>query len=49
MIRVLAFSLALVFYHRQVQSHFRKPSLGFCDLARRLAEQFLPVAALDSS
>ncbi len=49
MIRVLAFTLALVFYYRQVRSHFRKPSFGFCDLARRMAEQFLPMATFDSS
>jgi len=50
MIRVLAFTLALVFYHRQVRSHFRKARFGFCDLARNIAEQFLLVSAvLDSS
>lgn len=49
MIRVLAFTLALVFYYRQVRSHFRKPSFGFCDLARRMAEQFLSRTAFDSS
>jgi len=41
MIRVLAYTLTLVFYHRQVCSHFRKTSFGFCELARRLAYQFL--------
>lgn len=41
MIRVLAFTLAQVFYHRQVRSHYRKPTFGFCDLARRITEQFL--------
>ena len=41
MIRVLAYTLMLVFYHRQVRSHFRKTSCGFCELARRLAYQFL--------
>lgn len=41
MIRVLAYTLTLVFYHRQVRSHFRKTSFGFCELARRLAYQFL--------
>jgi hypothetical protein len=49
MIRVLAFTLALVFYYRQVRSHFRQPNFGFCDLARRLAEQFLSRATFDSS
>jgi hypothetical protein len=41
MIRVLAYTLTLVFYCRQVCSHFRKNSFGFCELARRLAYQFL--------
>jgi hypothetical protein len=41
MIRVLAYALTIVFYHRQVRSHFRKPSFGFCDLARKLAYLFL--------
>jgi hypothetical protein len=41
MIRVLAYALTLVFYHRQVRSHFRKTSFGFCELACRLAYQFL--------
>ena len=50
MIRVLAFTLTQIFYHRQVRSHFRKPVLGFCDLAGRLAKQFFrPSATLDSS
>jgi len=48
MIRVLAYTLTLVFYHRQVRSHFRKTSFGFCELARRLAYQFL-FAPPDSS
>jgi hypothetical protein len=41
MIRVLAFTLSQVFFHRQIRSHFRKPVLGFRDLARRIAYQFL--------
>jgi hypothetical protein len=49
MIRVLAFTLSLVFFHRQVRSHFRNCSLGFCDLARKLAYQFLVIARPDSS
>lgn len=49
MIRVLAFTLTLVFFHRQVRSHVRRCSLGFCDLARRLADQFLAAPQLDSS
>ena len=49
MIRVLAFTLAQVFYHRQLLSHLRKPALGFCDFARRIARQFLQNQSLDSS
>ena len=50
MIRVLAFTLTQVFYHRQVRSHFRQSTFGFSDLARRLAELFLLLnLTLDSS
>jgi hypothetical protein len=49
MIRVLAFTLTLVFFHRQVRSHFRNCSFGFCDLAQRLAYQFLVTPQPDSS
>jgi Transposase DDE domain len=49
MIRVLAFTLTLVFFHRQVRSHFRNCSFGFCDLAQRLAYQFVVTAQPDSS
>ena len=49
MIRGLAFTLAQVFYHRQVRSHFRKASFGFCDLARLMAERFLLTSVPDSS
>ena len=41
MIRVLAYTLTVVFLHRQVRSHFRKCSLGFCDLAQKLRNWFL--------
>jgi hypothetical protein len=41
MIRVLAYTLTLVFFFRQVRSHFRKCSLGFCDLAQELAYWFI--------
>jgi hypothetical protein len=41
MIRLLAYLLTMVFYHRQVCSHFSKPPYQFCDLARRLAYLFL--------
>jgi hypothetical protein len=50
MIRVLAYTLSLVFYHRQVRSHFRSAPFGFCDLARLTAYAFLASAPLlDSS
>jgi hypothetical protein len=49
MIRVLAFTLTLVFFHRQVRSHLRSCSIGFCDLAQRLAYQFLVIPQPDSS
>jgi len=49
MIRVLAYTLTLVFFHRQVRSHFRNCSFGFCDLAHRLAYQFVVTAQPDSS
>ena len=50
MIRVLAFTLTQVFYHRQVCSHFRQSTFGFCDLGLRLAELFLRrTSTLDSS
>jgi hypothetical protein len=41
MIRLLAYLLTMVFYHRQVCSHFAKTSYQFCDLARRFAYLFL--------
>jgi len=47
-IRVLAYTLTLVFFFRQVRSHFRKCSLGFCDLAQKLAYWFV-VLQTDSS
>ena len=49
MIRVLAFTLTMVFFHRQVRSHLRSGSIGFCDLAQRLAYQFVVTAQPDSS
>ena len=49
MIRVLAFTLTLVFFHRQVRSHLRSCSFGFCDLAQRLAYQFIVTPQPDSS
>jgi Transposase DDE domain len=49
MIRVLAFTLTSVFFHRQIRSHFRTRSFGFCDLAHRLAYQFVVTSQPDSS
>jgi hypothetical protein len=40
MIRFLAYTLTMVFYHRQVLSHRRRSSFGFCSLAKTLAYQF---------
>jgi len=37
MIRVLAYTLMMVFYHRQVRSHCRKAPPSFCEVARCLA------------
>jgi len=48
MIRVLAYTLTLAFFFRQVRSHFRNSSLGFCDLAQKLADWFV-VLQTDSS
>ena len=48
MIRVLAYTLSLVFYHRQVVSHARPTPPTFSEMARLLAYLFLP-PRLDSS
>lgn len=48
MIRILAYTLTMVFYHRQALSHSRSVAFGFCDLARKLAHLFL-LPRLDSS
>ena len=48
MIRVLAYTLALVFFFRQVRSHLPNCSLGFCDLAKKLAYWFV-VLPMNSS
>jgi hypothetical protein len=48
MIRVLAYTLALVFYHRQVVSHARRATPTFNETARLLAYLFL-APRLDSS
>ena len=47
-IRVLAYTLSLVFYHRQVVSHARQAPPTFSEMARLLAYLFLP-ARMDSS
>lgn len=41
MIRVLAYTLTMVFYYRQVRSHNRGVAPGFCDMARQIAYGFL--------
>jgi len=48
MIRVLAYTLTLVFYHRQVMSHARQTPPTFSETARLLAYLFL-LPRLDSS
>lgn len=48
MVRVLAYTLALVFYHRQVLSHARRAAPTFSEMARLLAYLFL-APRLDSS
>ncbi len=48
MIRVLAYTLSLVFYHRQVLSHARQTPPTFREMARLLAYLFIP-PRLDSS
>lgn len=42
MIRVLAYTLSLVFYHRQVVTHARETPPTFGEMARLLAYLFLP-------
>jgi hypothetical protein len=48
MIRVLAYTLTMVFYYRQVRSHCRTAPPSFCEMARQLAYRFL-TAGFDSS
>jgi len=45
MIRVLAYTLPMVFYYRQVRSHCRGVPPGFCDMARQLAYGFLTLSS----
>lgn len=47
MIRLLAYLLTMVFYHRQVRSHLRRAAYGYCELAQKLAYLFL-VPRLDT-
>ena len=41
MLRVLAYLLSLVFYHRQIRSHVRGRAIGFSEFARELGYRFL--------
>ena len=45
MIRLLAYTLSLVFYQRQICSHARSRCDTFHESAKRLAHWFVPVAA----
>src|SRR5580704_15444965 len=45
MIRFLAYTLSLVFYHRQVRSHARRKCDTFHELAKRFAYWFLAVSS----
>jgi hypothetical protein len=48
MARVLAYTLAMVFYFRQVRSHARTPPPSFCEMARQFGYAFLTLR-FDSS
>lgn len=48
MIRLLAYTLSSLFYHRQVRSHARGPCDGFHEFAKRLAYGFIALGP-DSS
>ncbi|MCC7173810.1 MAG: hypothetical protein IT159_01335 [Bryobacterales bacterium] len=41
LIRVLAYTLAMVFYFRQVRSHARTRRPSFCEMARQFGYAFL--------
>ena len=45
MIRVLAYALSMVFYHRQICSHARGHCQGFHEFAKRMAYWFVALAA----
>lgn len=47
-IRCLAFTLAILFYHRQVRSHCRSSPISFCEMARQFAYSFL-IVCINSS
>ena len=44
MIRLLAYGLSSLFYHRQVRSHARGPCEGFHECAKRLAYEFVALS-----
>jgi Transposase DDE domain len=44
MIRLLAYLLSSLFYHRQVRSHARRPCEGFHEFAKRLAYAFVALS-----
>jgi hypothetical protein len=48
MIRVLAYTLAMVFYYRQLRSHARRRTPSFCEMARQFGYAFLALG-FDSS
>jgi len=48
MIRVLAFTLSLVFYHRQVRSHVRRRCETFHEIAQRIGD-WLVAPSLNTS
>jgi hypothetical protein len=45
MIRLLAYALSLVFYHRQIRSHARGRCHGFHEFAKRMAYWFVALSA----
>jgi len=45
MIRVLAYALSMVFYHRQIRSHARGHCQGFHEFAQRMAYWFVALSA----
>ncbi len=44
MIRLLAYALSLVFYHRQIRSHARGHCQSFHELAKRMAYWFVALS-----